>query len=140
MALADAQAVPAGFAYSFQFADDPENRTRLSNRMWQFTFDRGSISVAPAYQVDDPRVPYLAPEEHDLDAQDANAGPFFIQQKFPSYTAPMRVASKLEADYIAAEAGTTADQLALISARRSANGQPAYAGATDASSVLTELM
>ncbi len=140
LALADAQAVPAGFEYSFQFADDPENRTRLSNRMWQFTFDRGSISVAPAYQVDDPRVPYLAPEEHDLDAQDANAGPFFIQQKFPSYTAPMRVASKLEADYIAAEAQTAVEQLALIAARRAANGQPVYAGATDAASVLTELM
>lgn len=140
LAIADAALVPAGFEYSFEFADDPANRTRLSNRMWQFTFDRGSISVASAYRVTDPRIPYLTPAEHALSAQDANAGPFFVQQKFPGYTAPMRVASKLEADYIAAEAGGTAAQLALIAARRSASAQPAYAGPGDAASVLTEFM
>jgi len=63
-----------------------------------------------------------------------------IQQKYPTYASPVRVASKLEADYIAAEAGTTADQITLINARRAAGGQAAYAGATDAASVLTELM
>lgn len=140
LALADAQAVPAGFEYLFEYADDPANRTRLSNRMWQFSFDRGSISVAPAYQVDDPRIPYLEPAEHDLSPQDANAGPFFVQQKYPGYTSPMRVASKLEADYIAAEAGGTATQLALIAAQRTANAQAAYAGPGDAVSVLTEFM
>lgn len=52
----------------------------------------------------------------------------------------MRVAPKLEADYIAAEAGTIADQLALIAARRTANSRPAYTGASTAAAVLTELM
>src|SRR5688500_15810289 len=107
-ALADAPSVPAGFSFSLRYVDDAGNRTRLSNRLWQFTFDRGSMSVAPAYQVADPRVPYKAPSEHALAAQDANAGPFFIQNKYPAYTSPIRVASKLEADYIAAEAGTVA--------------------------------
>jgi hypothetical protein len=50
------------------------------------------------------------------------------------------VASKLEADYIAVEAGTQADRLALIAARRIANGKPAYTGATTADAVLAELM
>ena len=63
-----------------------------------------------------------------------------IQNKYPAYASPIRLASKLEADYIVAEAGTSADQLALIALRRAAAGLPAYSGATDGASVLTELM
>jgi len=139
-AATDAASVPAGFTFSFTHLDDPTNRTRLSNRMWQFTFDRGSISVAPAFRITDNRIAYKIPGQHTLVAQDPNSGAFVIQQKYPSYASPVRVASKLEADYIAAEAGTTADQITLINARRAAGGQAAYAGATDAASVLTELM
>jgi hypothetical protein len=139
-ATADATAVPAGFTYSLPYVDDLAARNRLSNRLYQFTVDRGSVSVAPAFRLADPRLQYKAPGEHTLTPQDPSSGPFYIQNKYPAFNANIRVASRLEADYIAAEAGTTADQLALISARRSANGQPAYAGATDASSVLTELM
>jgi len=50
------------------------------------------------------------------------------------------VASKLEADYIAAEAGTTASQLALIASRRAANSKPAYSGGMSANDVLAELL
>lgn len=139
-ALADAAAVPAGFEYDLTYTDDLSNRTRLSNRLWQFTFDRGSISVSSPYRLNDPRVPYKAPGQHNLQPQDAVPGGFYVQQKYPSYSSPIRLASKLEADYIAAEAsGDVAQQLALIDARRSANGQPAYAGATDAASVMKEL-
>jgi hypothetical protein len=63
---------------------------------------------------------------------------YVIQDKFNSFASPIRLASKLEADYIAAEAGGTATQLALIGTRRTANGQGAYTGATDAASVLME--
>jgi hypothetical protein len=139
-AKADADAVPAGFTYSLTYTDDLNNRTRLSNRAWQFTFDRGSISVAAFYQVADPRVPFKAPAQHTLQPQDVVPGGFFIQQKYPAYASPIRLASKIEADYISAEASADATvQLALINARRAANQQPAYAGATDAASVLTEL-
>lgn len=141
-AATDAASVPAGFVFSFTHIDDPTNRTRLSNRMWQFTFDRGSISVAPAFRITDNRIAYRLGSQGTpvLVAQDPNSGAFVIQQKYPTYASPVRVASKLEADYIAAEAGTTADQLALIAARRTFGGQAAYAGATDAASVLRELM
>lgn len=139
-ASADATAVPAGFTFSLPYVDDLAARNRLSNRLYQFTVDRGSVSVAPAFRLSDPRLQFKAPGEHTLTPQDPSSGPFYIQNKYPAFNANIRVASKLEADYIAAESGTTADQLALITARRSANGQPAYAGATDASSVLTELM
>ncbi len=140
-AIADANAVPAGFSFSFPYIDDAANRNRLGNRLWQFTLDRGSISVAPFYRtLDDPRVRFKAPGQHNLTAQDANAGPFFIQDKYPAFTTPIRVASKLEADYIAAEAGSTAGQLVFINARRTANGKPAYAGDVTPSGVLAELL
>ncbi len=139
-ATADANAVPAGFSYTFSFTDDAANRTRVSNRMWQFTFDRGSISVAPIFRVTDPRIAFGAPGTHTLSAQDANAGPFYIQRKYPAFTSPVRVASKLEADYIAAEVAGLAAQQAMIATRRTANAQPAYAGAVDAASILAEFM
>ena len=139
-AKADADAVTAGFSLNLTFVDDLTNRTRLSNRMWFFTFDRGSLSVASFYQTTDPRVPFKAPGTHTLQPQDAVPGGFFIQQKYAAYAAPVRLASKLEAEYISAEAsGDVTAQLALIDARRAANAQPAYSGATDAASVLTEL-
>jgi starch-binding outer membrane protein, SusD/RagB family len=140
-AIADANAVPAGFVFNLNYIDDVGARTRLSNRMWQFTVDRGSIGVAPAFRVNDPRVPQLAPGTHPYNAfEGAVQGDFFVQQKYPTYNAPIRLASKLEADYIAAEAGGMATQLTMIQARRAANQQPVYAGGLDAQSVLREFL
>lgn len=137
---ADAAAVPAGFVFNLRYTDDLANRTRLSNRLWQFSFDRGSISVTKWYHLqNDPRVTYNAPGKTTANPQDAVPEGFFQQTKFPAYGSSIRLASKLEADYIAAEVGTTAAQLTLINARREANGKPAYAGASDAASVKTEL-
>jgi hypothetical protein len=138
-AATDAAAVPAGFVFNMPYVDDLANRTRLSNRLWQFTLDRGSMSVSSAFRAD-PRVKFKAPGQHTLTPQDPSSGPFYIQDKYPAYASPIRLASKLEADYIAAEAGTTNDQLALIGLRRAAAGLPAYSGGQDAASVLTELM
>ncbi len=139
-AIADASAVPSGFVYNLQYTDDATNRGRLSNRQFQLTFDRSSISVAPAFRTTDPRVPFLPPGVSKLNGQDQVPGGFYQQTKFNGYGASMRLASRLEADYIAAEAlASSSQQLTLINARRTANGQAAYAGATDAASVLKEL-
>lgn len=139
-ALADANAVPDGFTYSLTYVDDLANRARLSNALWRGTVDRSVISVPPYYQTTDPRIPFLPPGRHPYNAWDAAAGPYFVQQKYPSYASPIRLASKLEAEYIAAEAsGDVAQQLALINRQRAAAGQPAYSGPTDAASVLAEL-
>lgn len=142
-AIAAAQSVPAGFVFNLNFQDDLAQRGRLANKMWQFVRDRGSIAVAPAWRINDPRVPRqepttFAPQDaaYELD----RGIPYAIQLKYPDYNAPVRLASKLEADYIQAEAEGTASQLALIQARRAANTQPAYAGAVDANSVLTEFL
>lgn len=139
-AATDAAAVPASFNYNLTYTDDLNSRTRLSNRLWQFTLDRGSMSVAAAYQVDDPRIKWLPPAQHKLVPQDVVPGGFYIQQKYPAYNSPIRLASKIEADYIAAEAsGSVTQQLALSIAQRAANQQPAYTGPLDAASVLAEL-
>jgi len=139
-AAAAATAVPAGFSFNMVFVDDPGNRNRLGNRLWQFTLDRGSISVAPAFRIDDPRLRFKSPAQHNLAPQDPSSGPFWLQDKYPAFNTPVRLASKLEADYIAAEATSTAAQLALIASRRAANGQPVYSGSTAPAAVLTELM
>jgi starch-binding outer membrane protein, SusD/RagB family len=141
-ATADANSVPAAFNYNFEYFDDLSFRNRLGNRMWQFTADRGSIAIAPAWRVTDPRVPQrVAPS--NLLPQDANytvdrGMAYVIQNKFPTFATPIRLASKIEADYIVAEVAGTAAQLNHIQARRAANSQPAYGGATDAASVLAE--
>jgi starch-binding outer membrane protein, SusD/RagB family len=139
-AVTDANAVPANFNYNLTYQDDLANRVRLSNALWRGTVDRSVISVPPYYQTTDPRIPFLPPGKHPYNAWDAAAGPYFVQQKYPSYASPIRLASKLEAEYIAAEAGgDVTAQLALINRQRAAAQQPAYSGATDAASVLVEL-
>jgi len=157
-AIAAANAVPAGFTYNLTFIDDLAQRFRLANRMWFYVRDRGSIAVAPIWRIGpqlppgqvqdsvEPRVPWMLPVTSGPTAyapQDAayssdRGVPYAIQQKYPAYDTPVRLASKLEADYITAEAQGTAAQLTLIGARRTANGQAAYGGATDSNSVLTE--
>ena len=140
-ALAAAALVPAGFVYNMVYFADLNNSNRMYNRVYQYTFDRSAVSVAAFYQTGDPRVPFFTPAQTAIRGQDALPNGFFPQNKFTAYGSPMRLASRLEADYIVAEASaSSAQQLTLIAARRAANSQPAYAGATDAASVLTELM
>ncbi len=142
-AATDAAAVPAGFEFNLRYTDDLANRGRLSNDLYFFSFDRGSMSVAPWYRQGDPRVTYRVAGGNPAPTavpQDAVPGAWHQQTKFFSYAAPIRLASKLEADYIAAEASNNvATQLTLINARRQANGRPVYDGPQDAASVKTEL-
>jgi hypothetical protein len=156
-ASAWADSVPAAFTFNLSFADDLKNRFRLANRMWFYVRDRGSIAVAPQWRVGpqlapgvvqntEPRVPWMIPVASGPTAyspQDNNYAvdrgiPYAVQQKYPDYGSPVRLASKLEADYVKAEAQGTAAQLTQIAARRAANGQPVYGGAVDSNSVLTE--
>lgn len=142
-AITLASSVPAGFTYSLNYADDLSNRTRVGNRMWQFIRDRGSMSVPPVWRTTDPRLTWQVTTTYS--PQDAayatdRGVPFAIQTKYTGYTSPIRLASKLEADYIVAEAQGTAAQLTFIDARRAANGRPNYGGATDANSVMTEFL
>ena len=141
-AIAAAGAVPAGFEYFAPYADDPANRGRLGNGVFGFSWGGGreAIVVGPEWRAHadagDERISYV---DAGKDAQDG-VQRLYSQRKYPSYASPIRLASKIEADYIAAEAGTTADQLAVIAARRLAAGVGPYVGPVDAASVLRELL
>lgn len=135
----DALRVPVGFSYSLAYSDDPGQRARLGNTIWFATRARGALSVAPAFRnLRDPRVP-VAPPADALPPIDG-VTPLWTQGKYPSYAAPIRLASRLEADYIVAEIDGGAAALALIQRQRAAHGQPAYAGPTDGDSLLRELL
>jgi len=155
-AAAAADSVPAAFVFNLNFIDDLAQRFRLANRMWFYVRDRGSIAVPPLWRVGpqrgpdtlqtaEPRLPWKLPATSGSTAyapQDAAYStdrgiPYAIQQKYPDYNVPVRLASKLEADYIKAEAQGTVAQKAQIDARRAANGQPPVT-IVDADSTLTE--
>jgi hypothetical protein len=131
-ALADANAVAAGFSYSLPFLDDLANRGRLGNPIWSALFGRGSFQVDTVWRLaNDPRVPWALGPAVRLSAVDGTT-PYYVPLKYPSFSAPIRLASKLEADYIAIEASSTPTQdiasvAAFINARRTAASAPAGA-------------
>lgn len=139
-ALAQANLVAANFVANTVHVDDPQARGRLSNGVF-ITSSGTTQIVAGLYRaLTDPRVTFA---DAGINAQDGR-NRLFRQTKYPSFTAPIRIASGLEARYIAAEAqlksnGNTAPALALIAERRTAGNQPAFTGTTTAA-VLAELM
>jgi hypothetical protein len=141
-AIAAANAVPDGFEYHAPYLDDASNRARVGNGVYGFSWGGGreAIVVGPEWRAHadagDERISYV---DAGKDAQDG-VQRLFSQQKYPAYGSAIRLASKIEADYIAAEAGSTADQLAVIAARRLAADVGPYTGAVDAASVLRELL
>jgi hypothetical protein len=138
-AAADADQVAAGYRFDLLYVDNPAARVRLANTLWRLTLDQAQVVVAPAFRVNDPRLPWIAPTSAQPRANDGITE-FYQQGKWRSYGAPIRLASKIEAQYIAAEARGTADMLTFIAAQRAANSQPPYTGPTSASAVLTEMM
>lgn len=139
-ASATAALVPAGFTANVITSANVSTQGTLGNTFYANTL-AGQI-VAPAlYRVGDPRLP--------IDSTRAggtlNNLAYIVQAKYNSYADPIRLASSLEAQYIAAEAalhqsGSTGAALTLIAARRTAGNQPAYGGGTDTLSVMGELL
>ena len=139
-ALATAALVPAAFVSTTVHVDDPQARGRLSNGVFIATSGTTQIVAALYRALADPRVTFV---DAGINAQDGR-NRLFRQTKYASFTAPIRIASGLEARYIAAEAqlkinGNTATALTLIAERRTAGGQAAFTGTTTAA-VLAELM
>jgi len=131
--------VPSSFAYNDVTIDDASNRT-LANLVFSYDIGGNLIVVPDAYRaLNDPRVPW---KDALKKAQDAGIQ-YYQQLKFTSYATPIRIASGLEASYIVAEAnlksGDPTAALALIAARRAANGQTAFTG-TGTPVILAELM
>lgn len=139
-AVADAEAVSAGFTFALAYIDDLANRARLGNYLWDQTVSQTTVSAAPAFRnLGDPRVVLIPPEVNKHVPMDG-VTEIWSMQKYSSYSAPIRLASRLEADYVAAEARGSAAMLEMIQRQRAANGQPAYAGPTDEAAVLREFL
>jgi hypothetical protein len=139
-ALAAANLVAANFTSSTVHVDDPQARGRLSNGVYVASLLTTQIVAGLYRALADPRVTFA---DAGINAQDGR-NRLFRQTKYAAFTAPIRIASGLEARYIAAEAqlkinGTTAPALTLIAERRTAGSQPAFTGTTTAA-VLAELM
>lgn len=138
-AIQAAGAVPDDFTANAIYVDDPQSRGRTANGVFLTSAGTGQI-VAEAYRtLNDPRVPFV---DAGSNAQDGR-NRLYRQQKYTSFSSPIRVASKLEARFIAAEAslmqGDPAPALALIAERRAAAGQGSFEGTTD-DVILAELM
>ena len=130
--------VPAAFVYNVITIDDPSNRA-LGNGV--FSTDQSAIVLVPdAYRaLADPRVPW---RDAGRNAQDTQFR-YYQNLKHPAWATPIRIASGLEASYIAAEArlqtGDPSAALTLIAARRTAGAQPPFTG-TGTAAILAELM
>lgn len=139
-AIADANAVSAGFTYNLTYINDLSNITRLGNYVWYISFQISTLSAAPAFRnSSDPRIQTVSPAVNKLRPMDGVTDMWAVG-KYQAYSAPIRLASKIEADYVTAEATGPSAMLALVQARRAANGQAAYSGATDDHSVLVEFL
>lgn len=139
-ALTAANLVSAAFSAATVHVDDPQARARLSNGVFVTSSGTTQIVAGLYRALNDPRVTFA---DAGINAQDGR-NRLFRQTKYASFAAPVRVASGLEARYIAAEAqlkinGTVAPALALIAERRIAGGQAPFTGTTTAA-ILAELM
>lgn len=139
-AAAIADSVPADFTFEVPYVDNPGNRDRLGNYLYQFTVARLSLVVGPEWRAiadgGDPRVSY---GDAKRPAQDGILN-FHFQTKYTNWAQPIRLASELEARYIHAEAtADMAEQLDLINERRAAAGLPPF-GSSDPAAVLAELL
>lgn len=139
-AATTAALVPSDFSVNVITSSNVSTQGTLGNGIYGATLS--GVLVAPErYRVHDTRIHI----DSTQDGNTQNSLPYIIQTKFTGYADPIRLASGLEAQYIAAEAAlkgssNTAPALALIAARRVVGGQGVYAGGTDAQSVLEELL
>jgi len=130
-AAAAVHGVPDSFEYLLYTQDDPANRARLGNHLWEATVDRASLVVPPVYRdaadAGDTRIKYV---DTGLRAYDGFL-PMHAQRKYPSWAAPYRLATGLEARYIEIEAGADAGaMLTFVNQRRAAGNLAPVSGLT----------
>ena len=132
-----ASQVAAGYSKN---ADRGQESARRWNKLYRLAEQTGAYTVATAYRnMNDPRVLVA----------DAGRGAFnsevrlWITKKYTGLTSPMRLASKIEADLIQAEAlaqqGQVTQAMAIINARRAAVGLADAQATTQAEAIAVVL-
>ncbi len=142
--------VASGFVFEIPYVDDAGNRGRLGNFVFSFSFrgSRANLVVAPFIReigqdvTGDPSSPSGDPRIQWVDTgafgQDAEL-PFFDQRKFNSWASSIRLASGLEARYIAAEgSGSSSQILELVNERRAVGGEDPYTGSNPLAELLRQ--
>lgn len=155
-AASAAQQVDPDFVFEVPYIDQLGERGRLGNGVFLFSAggSRESLVVPPVYRemgIDTDELGEQDPSDFDGDprilwrdaerpAQDGTLN-MYSQMKYPAWAAPIRLASGLEARYIAAEAGgNLGDMISLINERRAVGNQEANFDSNDPDEVLAELM
>lgn len=138
-AAAAVNGVDANFVFNVPYVDDASSRGRLGNGVYFYSAggSREALVVPPHYRdMNDPRITFA---DAGRFAQDGVLR-FWTQRKFPAWNSNIRLASGLEARYIAAEAGqNAAAMLTLINERRAAGNQAAI-NTTNMTELMAELM
>ncbi len=139
-AAAAVQGVPAGFEFLLYNLDDPANRDRLGNRLWEATANRAALVVPPSYRAladgGDTRIRY---QDTGTTAYDGFLR-MYAQRKYTGWASPYRLATGLEARYIAVEAAANdVAMLTFVNERRAAGGHGPVAGITG-NELLRELL
>ena len=128
-----AEQVAAGYSKN---VDRGQESARRWNKLWRLAEQTGAYTVATAYRdMNDPRVLVA----------DAGRGSFnaevrlWVTKKYTGLNSPMRLASKIEADLIRAEAlaqqGQVGPAMTIINARRAEVGLGALNAATQAEAI-----
>lgn len=142
-ARADAAAVPATFVWN---ATASAVSARRTNRVFDQSNNTSvNATVGPRYRtLNDPRVP-VQPLLNANGTQRLSAlgVPLVAQRKYQSASSSIPVAQGAEMQLLIAEADRSTNpvnSLSIINTFRAAGNQGAYTGATDAASLLTEII
>jgi len=138
----DAVLVPAGFVYNVSAS---QSSTRRTNRVWAENDSINQLSSVGNYyrNLNDARVPSY------YYGKVIRGDSIFIQQKYPSASSPIPLATYREAQLIIAEADIAtnpANTVAIINAERARSrapgyaGEPDYSGPMDAASLKAEVV
>lgn len=136
-AVADAQAVPAGFRWDATFATADQ---RSWNRLWFMNLERTNVSVEDDYWqltdggVADPRVSLQFPTQPDgrpRNGFDGNTR-LVYQTKYPLRNSPMPLARHVEARLIIAEVRGGQTAVGIINELHAAAGLPPFASTDEA--------
>ncbi len=122
-AAADAARVPADFVYN---ATSSSTAARRNNRVFAQNNSGSAVSVAPAYRnktvggMPDPRVPAVDAGRNASDGVNR----LWWQQKYASLSAPIPIASGIEAQLILAEARGSVQGVVILNQLRAMKGLP----------------
>jgi hypothetical protein len=139
----DAAAVPATFVWAATASDISGRRT---NRVWdQSNATSVAATVGPRYRtLNDPRVPVQALlNTNGTQRSNALGVPLWAQRKYTAASSSIPVAQGAEMQLLIAEADRSTNatnSVNIINSFRTAGNQGNYAGATDAASLLTEII